>query len=85
MGFQQWLEEKAAIEPKSADEMARAKHADLITLPPSVKGTNCANCRFVEKRSDGAFCAHPEIKLPVNERMCCAYWDHSDVKRPWGD
>lgn len=84
MSFLNWLEQRQNGDDKK-DEQKRAEHADLITLPPSVKGTNCSNCKFVKKTKDGAFCEHKEVQLPVTPRMCCKYWDHPDVKRPWGD
>lgn len=62
--------------------MERARHADLITLPPGIEGTNCAagNCMY---RQNG-LCVHPRIKLPVTDRMSCGWWDNTEVVRPWG-
>lgn len=92
MNFTEWyenikrLEEAAANEEdRSKSEQNRAKHADLITLPKDVPGTNCSNCRFVKKSKDGAFCEHEKVQLPVTPRMCCKYWDNKGVKRPWGN
>ncbi len=62
-------------------DMKKAKHVDLITLPPDIKGTNCGNCKFMENN----FCVHKEIQMPVNARMCCKYWDNEEVERPWGE
>lgn len=62
-------------------DLKKAKKVDLITLPPDIKGTNCGNCKFM----DNDFCKHKEIQMPVNDRMCCAYWDNTKVKRPWSD
>lgn len=68
----------------SGVENARAKEADLITLPLDIKGTNCAhgNCKFTDANF---FCMHPKIQLHVNKRMSCALWDNNQVKRPWGE
>lgn len=57
----------------------RAAKADLITLPDGVKGTNCANCKYYGK----GMCQHPQVNMPVNERMCCVFWDAAGVYRPW--
>jgi hypothetical protein len=66
----------------TASERATAKKVDLITLPISVDGTNCRNCKFYEKPSDiASLCIHPQIMLPVTFRQCCALWDHKDVLR----
>lgn len=62
-------------------DMKVAKKVDLITLPPDVEGTNCGNCRFITK--ENKFCTHPDVQQYVNERMCCAFWDHQMVERPW--
>jgi ribosome modulation factor len=56
------------------------KAADFVTLPESVKGTNCSNCRFQENK----VCQNPEIQgQPVTERNCCALWDAEGTQRPW--
>jgi hypothetical protein len=65
-------------------DMKKAKHVDLITLPANVPGTNCSNCKHMEKDGDHGWCNHPEIEMPVNHRMCCKYWDNAGVHRPWG-
>jgi hypothetical protein len=65
-------------------DIAKAKEADLITLPADVTGTNCGNCKYVTLGQDGTgMCKHPEVKQAVNNRNCCAYWDNAAVKRPW--
>jgi hypothetical protein len=51
----------------------RAEHADLVTLPGDDSATETRNC------------THPEVKLPVNNRMCCAYWDNHGALRQWKD
>jgi hypothetical protein len=55
----------------------RAKHVDLITLPEGVTGTNCGNCLFIREIEGRRqkHCIHPEVDMPVNNRMCCKYWD----------
>lgn len=60
----------------------RAKAADLITLPPDIAGTNCAegNCEF----GKSGFCKHPKILLPVTDRMSCSLWNNKQVHRSWG-
>jgi hypothetical protein len=62
--------------------LERAKAADLVTLPKGVKGTNCANCRFV----DGDTCTNPKVRQRLKDgaaRMCCALWDAVGTKRAW--
>jgi hypothetical protein len=91
--FHLWLSEnddrphangRGGIAPQTPEEVARFKHADLITLPVSVEGTNCGNCKFVSLNKAGAgHCAHPEVRHEVNRRMCCKFWDNSGVKRQW--
>jgi hypothetical protein len=72
-------DEAGGLIPK---DPAVAKHADLITLPADVEGTNCGNCRHVRDKGKGHYCNHPELeKSPVNERMCCKYWDNKGVIR----
>ncbi len=61
------------IDPKDESEMERAKRADLITLP----GWSREDAR--SKR----MCMHPEVQMYVTERMCCAFWDNTEVRRPW--
>lgn len=73
------------IDPEEKHLIERAKHADLVTLPKDVKGTNCYNCMYVrDKRDDCGFCTHPKIKMLVDERMCCAFWDNKGVHRSFG-
>ena len=67
------LNEEGGINPKNKEEMERAKKADLITLPGGSKADS----------KDKRFCSHAEIRMYVTERMCCAYWDNEEVKRPW--
>ena len=62
-------------------DVAKAKAADLITLPSDVKGTNCSNCKFI--KLPDKFCQHPKLQLPVAETMCCAYWDNKGAVRQW--
>ena len=56
-------------------EEDRAKRVALITIPKDIAGTNCSNCIFFK---DG-FCDHEEVLLPVNNRMCCTYWDRESL------
>lgn len=66
------------------DTLARAKAVDLVTLPISVKGTNCYNCKFIDNKTKSkGYCIHPEVKQYVNERMCCALWDAKGTYRAW--
>lgn len=65
--------------------LARARKADLVTLPQAVRGTNCSNCKWVvQQREKGhPFCKHPSVKQAVNQRMCCALWDAKGTYRPY--
>lgn len=67
------LNNEGGLDPKNKQEMARAKKADLITLPGGTKAD----------ASSKKFCNHEKIKMYVTVRMCCAYWDNEGVKRPW--
>lgn len=60
-------------------ELDRAKHADLLSLPKDLPGTNCGNCLFFKE----GFCTHKEVQLEVNSRQCCKYWDNSGSIRSW--
>lgn len=71
---------QGGLVPEAFDRAARA---DLITLPVDVPGTNCGNCRFFYGGSAAAQCRHPEVAMPVNARMCCAFWDNSGALRDW--
>jgi hypothetical protein len=74
----------ATLEPKTDDQGGliptdeeRAKAADVITLPKGIDGTNCGNCLFIKKIKgrENKHCLHPEVDMPVNDRMCCKHWD----------
>jgi hypothetical protein len=67
------LNKEGGINPKNEDEMKRAKEADLITLPGGDKSDS----------KNKALCGHPQVKMYVTSRMCCAFWDNVRVKRPW--
>lgn len=58
-------------------ERDRARRVDLIVLPAHVQGTNCGNCRYFSQD----YCSHPEVRLPVTQRMCCALWDALGTQR----
>lgn len=78
--------EEGGLDPVDAASLRRAERTDLITLPPGVEGTNCANCLWVRQRASSVadhWCVHPEVNFPVTPRMCCAKWDNEGVKRPW--
>ena len=64
---------EGGIDPKTPDELERARKADLITLPGGVKSDATTK----------KFCGHEKIQMFVTVRMCCAYWDNASVKRPW--
>jgi hypothetical protein len=67
------------------DALERAKHADLVTLPEDVKGTNCYNCKWIssDKKAYGSMCKHPKVKQYVNARMCCALWANKGMYQPF--
>lgn len=60
-----------------------AKKYDLLTLPASVRGTNCANCSFYTSLAKGGFCFRHNILLPVTPRMSCTYWNNLSADRSW--
>jgi hypothetical protein len=66
------LNQEGGIDPKK-DELKRAQKADLITLPGGDKSDS----------KDKGLCCHPDVKMYVTARMCCAFWDNARVKRPW--
>lgn len=67
-------DEQGGLIPKDEE---RAKAADVITLPKGIDGTNCGNCLFIKKIKgrEHKHCLHPEVDMPVNDRMCCKHWD----------
>lgn len=67
------LNPQGGRDPKTPEEMQKAKTADLITLP----GGSTADA------ANKKFCTHPKIQMFVTVRMCCGYWDNAGVKRPW--
>lgn len=73
--------EHHARESADAGALERAKAADLITLPPDVKGTRCGNC--VHFKDD--FCHEPRVDQPVTENDCCNFWAHPGTQREWQD
>jgi hypothetical protein len=69
---------------ESSTPLERAEKADLVTLPEDVKGTNCANCRYVDPERD--YCNHKDVAQSLksgSKRMCCALWDSKGTKRAW--
>lgn len=73
------------LDPQEKHLQQRAKGADLITLPKDVSGTNCYNCMYVrDKTKDEGFCSHPKVKMLVDKRMCCSFWDNKGVQRSFG-
>ena len=65
------LNENGGLIPPNKAYVAMAKHADLITLP----GKATVSVK--------AYCNHEDIHDFVTERMCCAYWDNKEAKRPF--
>jgi hypothetical protein len=61
----------------------RAKAADVITLPEGVEGTRCDNCVFIRKIEGKkyGYCVHPKVRMPVNNRMCCKWWNAEGTLR----
>ncbi len=67
------LNEEGGIDPKTEEDMQKAKTADLITLPGGSKALATSK----------KMCYNEKVKMYVTSRMCCAYWDNAEVKRPW--
>jgi hypothetical protein len=61
--------------------LERARDADLVTLPPDIPGTNCANCKHI----DGNICRHKLVAQVLDnpKHQCCIYWDRPGTKRAW--
>lgn len=59
--------------PKDDQELEKSKVADLVTFP----GTDTPKKAF--------WCEHKKMKLWVNERMCCAFWDADGCLRSFGN
>lgn len=60
------------------------QHADFVTLPKGIPGTNCSNCRFVKAKGDGHVCTNENLEgQAVTNRNCCAYWDATGTLREW--
>lgn len=75
---------QGGIDPTERYLLQRAKEADLVTLPKSIEGTNCGNCKFIRKQEEDGFCTHPKVQMVVNNRMCCALWDNNHLLRSFG-
>jgi dephospho-CoA kinase len=65
------LNENGGLKPTSKAYVEMAKRVDLISLP--------GKATVKEK----AFCDYEDVQDFVTERMCCAYWDNKDAKRPF--
>lgn len=77
---------QGGFDPRNEEEIKKFKHADLITLPVSVSGTNCGNCQHFQGHGNAVgYCDHHDILQNVTSRMCCVYWNHSGVSREWGE
>jgi hypothetical protein len=61
------------------EDLKKAKNVDLITLPPSITGTNCSNCEYFKDN----FCINEKVNQPVTKRECCALWDAKGTIRAW--
>ncbi len=70
--------DKSELDPQGGLKMTdkkvlkTAQDADLVTLPGKATTTE----KFM--------CTHPKVKLPVTERMCCAFWDAQGILRAFG-
>ena len=64
---------QGGINPQDDAGLKRAAAADLITMPGK------------QKVSSKIMCGHPKVKLWVNSRMCCAFWDAPGTYRSYGD
>jgi hypothetical protein len=74
--------DQGGFDPTPA-QYSKFKKVDLITLP--VEGTNCGNCMFFRESNEKGvgFCIHEQVREWVNNKMCCALWNNSGVKRKW--
>lgn len=66
------LNDQGGIDPTDQAGLERAEAADLITMPGKQKVTSKVAC------------VHPKVKLWVNSRMCCAFWDAPGTHRAYG-
>lgn len=71
------LNKQGGILARTNEELARAKNVDLITMPISIDGTNCGNCRYIKNK----YCTHPKVNQAVNNRMCCVLWSRPSEYR----
>lgn len=79
------LNRQGDVKTKDVEELRRAKKADLVTLPKSVLGTNCFNCKWIKsKRDDIGYCSQPKVAQDVSKHQCCALWDNEGVMREFG-
>jgi hypothetical protein len=75
---------RGGINDMEKGALMRAQKADLVTLPPNVRGTNCFNCKFLKDRVPShGYCANHQVLQYVNGRMCCALWDSHGTYRPF--
>lgn len=81
--------------PDSKKERKRAKKADLVSLPLNIAGTNCSNCLYSTREipedlkdevpAGSLYCKNDKVEQPVNERMCCYFWDNNNAIRNFKD
>lgn len=76
-------EDKIKKDGYSGDALLKVAHAELVTFPNDVPGSNCANCKYQKDNE----CHHPLMGVQLldgAEKMCCDYWDHEGTKH-WGE
>lgn len=61
----------------------KVQKADLITLPKSVVGANCFNCKYLSPKTirNVGWCGNDKVHLKVTSKMCCNYWDNKGALR----
>jgi hypothetical protein len=73
------IDRNGGVVPSSLE---RAAIIDLLTLPQTLTGTNCSNCRsFDGTTPELGFCVNPKVRMHVNDRQCCALWTAVGVLR----
>lgn len=77
--------ELGGINEMDQPALHRAKEVDLITLPASIHGTNCYNCKWISshRTDEKGMCTHSRVRQYVNGRMCCILWTNPKEYRPF--
>jgi len=72
------LNDQGAVEYGNNEHIRRAMKVRMKTLPPTVKGANCAGCLF--SNGQDKWCAYPKVNQAIEKNDKCKYWNHHDAQ-----